>query len=164
MLARKKVDVRATATTIEIFHRGQRVASHLRSREPGKHTTLKEHMPPQHRWGDWDPERLVGWAKKIGPETTRVIEAILNSRMYPEQGYRACLGVLRYAQKVGRDRLEAACARAFAIGAPRYRTVRWILEKGQEKAALRNGAPETTLPAPGLVRGPKFFGGGEDDA
>lgn len=162
VLVRKAVDVRATSKIIEIFHRGQRVASHLRSREQGKHTTQNEHMPPNHRWGDWDPQRLLDWASKIGPETTVVIQAMLSSRMYPEQGYRACLGVLRYAQKVGRDRLEAACARASALGSPRYRTVRLILEKGQDQLPMPGSAPETPLPTHDHIRGPQFYGGNDD--
>ena len=123
LLARQAVDVRATRQTVEIFHRGQRVASHLRSRAIGQHTTLAEHMPPNHRWGEWSPDRLLKWGEKVGPETAGVIAAILSSRRFPEQGIRACLGILRFARQVGRERLEAACARAITLGAPRFRTV-----------------------------------------
>lgn len=163
-LARQVVEVRATPTTIEVFRGGQRVTSHLRSRAIGRHTTLEEHMPPNHRWGKWDPERLLDWARKIGPESARIIDIMLKSRMYPEQAYRACLGVLRFAKTVGQERLEAACARAIALGAPRCRTVRQILENGQDRLPLPGVNKEARLPEPGLVRGAKFYAEGAEDA
>ena len=128
-LARRQLDVRLTARTIECFHRGQRVASHVRSPLKGRHTTAPEHMPDKHRqMGEWTPARFVRWAEKIGPSTAALITAVLNSRRHPQQAYRSCLGLLRLAKCHGDVRLEAAAARAVAIGSYSYRSVESILK------------------------------------
>jgi transposase len=95
-LLREKVDVRLTATTLEVFHKGGRVAAHARSYVRGGYTTVKEHMPPEHRsYAEWSPSRFIHWAGKTGAATAQLVEKILSTRPYPEQGYRACLGIIR---------------------------------------------------------------------
>ena len=127
-LVRRQLDVRLTARTVECFHRGQRVASHVRSSRKGRHTTATEHMPEKHRqMGDWTPDRFIRWAEKIGPSTAALITAVLNTRRHPQQAYRSCLGLLRLAKCYGDERLEAAAARALAIGSYSYRSVESIL-------------------------------------
>ena len=159
-LVHEAVDVRVSATTVEIFHRGQRVAAHLRNDTRGRHTTNPAHMPKAHqRHREWTPSRLVDWARTIGPETAALVEAILADRPHPEQGYRSCLGILRLARRYGAARLEAACARARAVGARSYRHVDSILKHGLDRAALPAAAP----PGPAApvvhdqVRGPAYY-------
>jgi transposase len=136
-LVREKMDLRYTATTVEIFHRGKRVASHMRDDRPGAHTTQKEHMPKSHQqYLEWTPSRIIRWAGTVGESTARVVEIIMNSRQHPEQGYRSCLGILRLAKGYSSERLEAACQRAIAIKGCRYRSIRSILEKGLDKQPL----------------------------
>jgi transposase len=133
-LIHEKVDLRLTTGTVEVFHKGTRVASHARSRVRGRHTTLAEHMPRAHRKHlEWTPSRLAHWAGTIGPETQRLVEAILADRPHPEMGYRSCLGILRLARRDGPVRLEAACARAVAGGARSYRHVDAILKNGLDR-------------------------------
>ena len=128
-LVRRQLDVRLTARTVECFHRGQRVASHVRSSHKGRHTTATEHMPEKHRqMGEWTPDRFIRWAEKIGPATAALITAVLNSRRHPQQAYRSCLGLLRLAKCHGDARLEAAATRALAIGSYSYRSVESILK------------------------------------
>ncbi|MES0398131.1 MAG: IS21 family transposase, partial [Syntrophobacteria bacterium] len=92
-LARKRVDVRATGSTVECFHRSKRVASHVRNAQRGRHTTTREHMPRSHqRHAEWSPSRLISWAATIGPSTAKLVELVMISRPHPEQGYRSCLG------------------------------------------------------------------------
>jgi len=130
-LVGEQVEVRLSAMTVEVFFRGQRVSSHRRSSKRGAHTTNSEHMPAAHRKHlEWSPSRFIRWAKKIGPETANLVEAILTERPHPEQGYRSCLGILRLEKKYGADRLETACRRAFAAGARSYRHVDSILKNG----------------------------------
>jgi transposase len=108
-LVRCEVELRYTASTVEVLHRGQRVASHLRSRLRGRHTTVTAHMPDAHRaQAHWTPERLVRWAATIGSGTARCVETIMAARAHPEQGFRACLGLLRLADHYGPERLDAA--------------------------------------------------------
>ena len=127
-LIRRQLDVRLTATTVECLYRGQRVASHVRSSRKGHHTTVDEHMPEKHRrMGQWTPERFIRWAEKIGPNTAALITSVLDSRRHPQQAFRSCLGILRLTKSYGDERLEAAAARALAIGALSYRSIESIL-------------------------------------
>ena len=127
-LVGRQLDVRLTATTVECLHRGQRVASHVRSPLRGRHTTADEHMPEKHRkMGQWSPERFIRWATTIGPHTKALIATVLRSRRHPQQAFRSCLGILRLADSYGEERLEAAAGRAVALGANSYRSVESIL-------------------------------------
>ena len=164
-LARKQVEVRVTATCVEIFHRGTRVASHMRSCYKGQHSTIQEHMPPQHAFVQWSPERFLRWAEKCGPQVVSVVEGILKRRHYPEQGYREILGILRLAEKLGKERLNAACSRAMHFGSPRYKTVATILKNNQDRLPLPDTCIETPLPEHDNVRGPDHYNqlvGGSD--
>jgi transposase len=141
----ERLEVRLTATAVELFHRGQRVAVHRRSFVRGRHTTLNEHMPKAHRaHAEWRPSRFVAWATTIGPQTAALVTAILADRPHPEQGYRSCLGILRLAKRYDAARLEAACARALAAGARSYRHVAAILTRGLDR--LPPGTPPAAAP------------------
>ena len=130
-LVRKQLDSRLTATTVEFFHKGKRVASHQRSHHKGRHTTVKEHMPEKHRqYLEWSPERFLAWAKKIGPHTVILTERILAARAHPQQAYRTLLGIFRLGKSYGDPRLEAACARSLIIGATSFSSVESILKTG----------------------------------
>ena len=95
------LDVRLSATTVEIFQRGTRVWLHARSYVRGRHTTVPEHMPKAHRAHlEWSPSRLLRWGATIGAATEALVQQILESRPHPEQGYRSCLGLLRLAKQV----------------------------------------------------------------
>lgn len=136
-LVHEEVELKFTAQILEIISQGQRVASHKIDSRRGWHTTVKEHMPKSHRqYLEWTPSRIVDISKQIGNNTASVVERILNSRKYPELGYRSCLGILRLSKSYSRERLEAACKRAVAIGACSYKSVRSILENGLDKYPL----------------------------
>ena len=140
------LDVRATRTTVEIFRSRERVTSHARSYERGRHTTQSEHMPKSHqKHAEWTPTRIVKWAESIGPQTARLAEAILVERPHPEQGYRSCLGILRLSKRYGQDRLEAACARAMTAGARSYRHVESILKHGLDRITPAEESASTQL-------------------
>ena len=133
-LVREQLDVRLSASTVELFYKNQRVASHPRSFGRGRHTTDPAHMPKAHQnHSEWTPSRIIDWAGTIGPSTSALVGAILAERTHPEQGYRSCLGILRLAKRYGNDRLEAACARAFAARARSYRHIESILTNGLDR-------------------------------
>lgn len=155
-LVGRKVDLRYTATTVEIFHQGQRVAAHPKVDRRGRHSTVDSHMPAHHRCAQWSPQRLMRWAEKSGPATAQLIEAILQSRRHPEQGYRSCLGILRLGERFGQTRLEAACQRALAIQALSYRSVESILAHGLDAQPVTSTEPTQSLPHANL-RGPEYF-------
>src|SRR5262245_44542689 len=160
-LLHELVDARRAATTVEIFHRGQRVAAHVRDDRRGRHTTDPAHMPKAHREHlEWSPSRLIDWARTIGPQTAALVEAILADRPHPEQGYRSCLGILRLAKGYGVERLEAACARAGAAHARSYRHVDAILKHGLDRLPLtaEASAQLTLVPAHHEhLRGPQYY-------
>src|ERR1700747_1932070 len=105
----------------EIFLKGDRIAAHLRASGNHRHTTVSEHMPSSHRrYADWTVERIRREATSIGPTTAALGELILERRPHPEQGFRACLGIVRLVRPFGADRLEAAATRAIEIGTLTY--------------------------------------------
>src|SRR5437899_3335327 len=156
-LVHEAVDVRASVSTVEIFHRGQRVAAHRRADVRGRHTTDAAHMPKAHqRHLEWTPSRIIGWAQTIGPQTAALVEAILADRPHPEQGYRSCLGILRLAKRYEAARLEAACARALTAGARSYRHVAAILKRGLDR--LPSGTPPAAAPVVHEnIRGSEYY-------
>jgi len=157
-LVGERADVRATAVTIEVFVRGRRVASHLRSAAVGRHTTEPAHMPESHRRHlEWTPGRLVAWGERTGPATGALVTGILAGRPHPEQGFRSCLGIFRLGRRHGPERLEAACARALAVGALSYRSVDSILKTGLDRAPLPEPSPVRVTRSHPNVRGPGYY-------
>jgi transposase len=156
--AREKVDVRLTASIVELFHRGTRIASHARSTFKGHHSTVDAHMAPAHQEVQgWNDKRLLNWAASFGPHTKGVVQSILHQRKHPQQGYRACLGILRLGKEFGESRLEAACDRAIAIGALSYRSLKSILAHGLDRKPVTAPA-QTCLPLEHAnVRGPNYY-------
>jgi transposase len=156
-LLREKVWARITARTIEVFHRGKRVAAHVRSSSNRKHTTVRDHMPSSHRrYADWTPERLRRQAGEIGRHTAALVEIILRERTHPEQGFRACVGILRLTKTYGRERLEAACSRALDIGARSYGSVNSILKNNLDRRRPAMSADGPAI-AHDNIRGPTYF-------
>ena len=133
-LVRKSLEARYSERTVECFHKGQRVASHVRSQLKGRHTTVAEHMPTSHRqYAEWTPQRLIRWAEKSGPATAGVVQTILERRAHPQQGFRSCLGIMRLGKSFGEQRLEAACRRALTLGACSYKSIESILRQGLDR-------------------------------
>jgi transposase len=127
-LARQSVEVRSTPVTVEIFHRGTRVASHVRAHKPYTAVTQNEHRPKAHQAHlQWPPSGLVAWAQTAGPFTSQLFQQILDRYPHPEMGYRSCLGLLRLGEKYSPKRLESACERALITGAASYKSVKSIL-------------------------------------
>jgi transposase len=158
-LVHEELWARSTSTTVEMFHSTGRVASHLRSDTPGRHTTDPRHMPAAHqKHAEWTPTRILGWASTVGPMTAKLAEAILAERRHPEHGYRSCLGLFRLAKRYGHERVEAACARALAVGARSYRHVDSILKHDLDRApALDVESREGASVAHENVRGPEYY-------
>lgn len=157
-LTQQEVEIHATATMVEIFHRGIRVASHARAHAPHSHTTTPEHRPKAHqRYLQWTPSRVAEWSAKIGPATAQVVDRILAGNRHPEQGFRSCLGIIRLGDQYPHARVEAASRRAAALNCCSYQSLKSILENG-----LDGQAPEPTPePGPGVdhpnLRGPGYY-------
>lgn len=142
----QKVDVRLTARLVEALHRGKRVASHLRDDRKGRHTTDPAHMPRAHREHlDWTPSRIIRWAQKIGPDCAAAAQRIIEGRDHPEQGYRACLGIMRLSKSYEFARVDAACRRALALDVCSYRSIHSILKSGMDREALPGDQPTVSI-------------------
>ena len=156
-LVHQEVEARITTSTVEIFHKGQRVAAHTRAFGQGKYLTEKRHMPLAHQKHlEWSPSRLIDWAGTVGPYTQELVRTVLQTRPHPEQGYRTCLGIVRLARCYPTERLEAAAKKALACHALSYRSLKSILEKGLDRLAE---AEPIMIPAVHHqnLRGPAYY-------
>ncbi len=163
-LVHQRLEARLTATTVELFLKGRRVASHRRRGGRGQYATDPAHMPHAHRaHAEWTPSRLIAWAEATGPATAELVTAIFATKPHPEQGYRACLGIMRLSKAAGAARMEAACRRALHLGAPSYRTVQNILSSGLDRVRAERATPEPPpLPAHPHIRGSAYYTREED--
>jgi transposase len=158
-LVRKQVDVRIGVGTVEVFLGGKRVASHLRAITRRGPITEPSHMPEGHRArAEWTPERMVRWAGTVGPNTAAFVEALLKRKVHPEHGYRMCFGVMKLAKDFEHKRVDAACAKALALGALSYTSLKSILDRNLDTAAEQPSL--LPLPSHDNVRGGEYYKGG----
>ena len=158
----KQLEVSVTATTIAVFHKNRRVASHQKSHRKYHHTTVPEHMPKSHQKHlEWSPSRIISWAGKTGLSTQRMVTEIMQRRSHPEQGFRSCLGVMRLAKRYTPMRLENACERAVAIGAYTFKNVESILKNGLDKQPLTPVENRHAAVHPN-IRGSRYYHQKED--
>lgn len=136
-LRKKELEAWFTAYKVEIFYKGNRVATHARSYAKGKFTTIPEHRPESPKqYYEWTPSRIINWAAQTGPETAALVGGILANRPHPEQGYRACLGIMSLGKKLTPERLEAACTRAVCIKSYSHKSVQSILKAGLDRQPM----------------------------
>jgi transposase len=158
-LVREQVDIRLTATTVEVLFKNRRVAAHKRSYVPGGFTTVKDHMPKSHqRYLEWTPSRIIKWAGKNGPNTQKLVTRILENRPHPEQGFRSALGIMRLSKHYTPERVETASIRALAIGGCSYKSVKSILKNGLDRQPLLFEQTEDAQPpAHYNIRGKGYY-------
>ena len=157
---KKKVDVKATDTTIEIFYNHNRIASHRRLKgRPGQYSTVTEHMPEDHqKYLEWNGDRFRKWAERIGINTYTVVNAILTSKRVEQQTYRSCMGLLKLAEKYSDALLEAACKKALSYtSSPSYKSIKNILVTGSVKPESETTESKTTHKAHGITRGADYY-------
>ena len=164
-LIHESVEARLTATIVEVFFKNRRVASHRRLTSRGRASTQTAHMPRSHRaHAEWTPSRLIRWAEKTGPATGHLVAEILRRKRHPEQGYRACLGIMRLGRRHGDDRLEAACARAERLQAYSYQTVKNILGAGLDRLPLEDEIVSLApTPTHDNIRGAAYYAAPKED-
>jgi transposase len=154
----QQLDARITAGSIECFVQRKRVASHPRSFQKGRHSTVAAHMPKGHQdYADWTPERLIRWAAKTGPRTASLTEAILASRQHAQQAFRSAMGLMRLAKVYTPQRLEAACDLALDGGATNYKSVKSILSTGLDQQPRQQTLPISDPIAHDNIRGGHYY-------
>ena len=158
---KKKVDVRVTEHTIEIFYNHNRIASHRRlTGRPGQYSTITEHMPQDHqRYLEWNGDRFRKWAERIGINTYTVVNAILTSKPVEQQTYRSCMGLLKLAEKYSDSRLETACKKALSFTvSPSYKSISNILATGADQTnPSESGSGNTKQKTKGITRGADYY-------
>ena len=159
---KQKVDVRMTRSTIEVFFDGNRICSHRRLYgRANQYSTIEEHMPPNHQqYVQWNGDRFRKWAEKIGANTQTVISAILGGYKVEQQGYKACMGLLKLADKYTPERLENACRKALTFTPrPSLKNIQAILSSGQDKVEETVSALSESSAKYGFTRGAEYYGG-----
>jgi transposase len=156
-LIKQQLDTRITRSTVECFHKGKRIAIHVRSDGRG-HSTIPEHMPNAHRdYAQWTPERFIRWGRSIGEQTAIATNLIMSKRRHPQQGFRACMGLMSMGRKYSNDRLEAACNRAIVTNCVSYKSIKSILKTGLDQQALPEMQTSQHIPDHDNIRGPGYF-------
>jgi transposase len=158
-LVGERLEVRICSSTIEVFHKGTRVASHPKCNKEGQTQRLDEHMPPAHRaYKDWSADRFQEWAAKIGPSTALFVNRLIAQKRYPELAYRACFALMRLVKGHGSDRMEGASQRAIAVGSYSYTTVKLILQNRMDCRPLPVAEmPEQLTISNNNVRGSEYY-------
>jgi len=156
-LIKQQLDIRITRSTVECFHKGKRVATHIRTDGCG-HSTVPEHMPKAHQsYAQWTPERIIGWGRSIGEQTAVVANIIISARRHPQQGFRACMGLMSMGKTYGNDRLEAACNRAILTNCVSYKSIKSILKTGLDQQDLPALQPSQHTLDHDNIRGSEYF-------
>jgi transposase len=157
-LVTQEVQVKVSEQLVEIFHQHQRIACHARSRLRHCHTTVPEHMPPEHlAYKQQSKERFLTWAERIGTHTKAQVQAIFDAKPHEEQAFRSLKGLQRLAQRYDASRLEAACRRANAFGRVGLRRLRTILETQLDQAPLPEAVPPSPVTQHPNVRGSQYY-------
>jgi transposase len=157
-LIHQRVSARYTRSSVEFFHKSQRVAGHVRSFLKNSHTTLPEHRPPAHQKHlEWTPERIVSWARTIGPNCSAVAQQIMASRPLPEHGFRPCLGLIRLGQHYSHERVNQACGRALKLNIVGYRHIENMLKSGRDQMPLPETQTTPVIVAHDNVRGAGYY-------
>jgi hypothetical protein len=155
-LVGRNVTIRYTAQTVQIFDGTKILASHPRSLQRFGYSTLREHRPKSHQeYEDWTPARLVRWGSKCGGSVGKLVQAMLEAKLYPQHGYNSAFGLISLGKKHGLKRLNAACARALAAGALSYKSVKSILDKGLDQAEL--DFEPRSMPVHKNLRGAEYY-------
>lgn len=152
---RKKVKLLYTKSTVEIYHKYNRIAVHPRTYKPYVYTTIAAHLSSTHQFvADWSAARFIDWANGIDSAVGEYIIQIIDSRNHPEQAYKSCLGILNFEKKVGKDRLINACKRALDFHIYNFKTIQNILENNLDHIDFE---PEQELPNHPNIRGKQYY-------
>ena len=162
-LVKEQVEVWLTTSAVEILFKNRRVASHLRSYEKYRHTTVTEHMPKAHRkYLEWTPSRIMRWAGQNGPNTGDLVACIMETRRHPEQGFRSCLGIMRLVKRYSPERVEAACGRALHLKAYSYKSVESILKHNLDSQPVASTIDHDHPIVHYNIRGREYYRNKED--
>ena len=155
----KKVRMVYDSGSVDIYFEFKLLARHVRNYRRNRYTTQPDHLASKHRFlSEWNPEYFISRGRDISSEVGAFIEKLMESKVHPEQGYKACSGVLNLARRVGRERITIACRRALEYNAIHYYMLEEILKKGLDQLSpdeVNQQLPAT--PAHANVRGKQYY-------
>lgn len=155
----EKVTIAYTLTQVSVYFRNEQIAFHQRDNKRYGYTSIKEHLPSQHQFvADWCPEKFISWAVSIDPVVETFIRKVLEAKVYPEQTYRSCVGILSLDKKIGRERLVRACKRAIRFNTYNYKIIERIVHSKYDLLPLEDDEPvQKTLPLHENIRGASYY-------
>jgi len=154
----EKVKIIYTSSDISIYHKGERIAFHLRDYRHHHYTTVKEHLPSHHQFvSEWNPDFFLSWAARIDPVVNLYILEIFKRKSHPEQAYQSCLGILSLARKVNKEELINACSKAHQLGVYGYTYIIRLLKNGYGKNSPFQPSNQTALPLHDNIRGAEYY-------
>ena len=152
----KKLTLQYSRSEVQLFLNYELVATHRRVRSPGNYSTEPSHMPPQHRYvTEWSPTFFIEQGKAIDPVVEHYIMQVLEKKQHPEQAYKACMGILSFAKRVGTARLIKACRRAHEIGYYNYKIIDDILKNNLDK--YEEDPEPVLMPTHDNIRGGSYY-------
>lgn len=161
----QKVDLKVTATKVEIYCRGVRIQIHDRisAQFKNRYSTKESDMPEHGRYMEWNEERLSKWATDIGPSTEEVIRRLFDSLSVREQAILPAISILKLTKKYPSSRLEDACELALTrIHSPRWKNLNSILVSNQDEI-IRNNRDSKALSVEGFLRDDDFYANLEEE-
>lgn len=159
----QEVAIRLTSNAVEAFFQGSRVSSHPRVAKRQRDPIINpEHMPNSHKkYLSYNKDAFIEWASSVGVNTVAVVKVFLESVKVPEQGYKSCASLSNMADKYSFQRLDDACARALSYTvAPNIKTIRTILQTGQDKVKKELTSNPSAGSNYAFTRGANYFKGG----
>lgn len=162
----KKVDIRATENSIEVFYHNNRIASHVRRPYSPEPIYVPEHMPENHRkFLEYNTDSFLDWGKNVGCSTLIVVKHFLYMHKVEQQGYKSCASLLKLADRYGTERLENACIKALSYTpSPSLKNISTILKNGQDKVTVEKAASSAFNKESskyGITRGASYYEGGD---
>lgn len=155
---RREVAVKVSEQFVEVFYDHKRIAAHPRAAACYRHSTLPDHMPPEHwAYKQQSKERFLAWAEQIGPHTHQQVGAIFDTRAHEEQAFRSIKGLQRLATHYGPQRLEFACRRANAFGMTGLRRLKAILKSHLDEVPIAAEASDATVVNHDNLRGQTYY-------
>ena len=156
----RKVKIIFSKSQVDIYYKYELIATHKRIKSPYNYSTIDEHLASTHRFvSDWNPEKFISWAESIGEDARQLIINILDKKQHPEMAYKSCVGILSYAKKVGKERLNNACTKALYYGRYSYKSVQNILERGLDQIPIDiQEQQQLQMPLHENIRGENYYG------
>lgn len=151
-----KVKLLHTSELIEVYYRYQLIATHERDRQRYAYTTNSDHLASQHQFlTEWSPEKFIEQALAINEDVADYIGKVLDKKIYPEQSYKSCSGILSFARRVGVERLTQACRWADNLGQYNYLVIEEILHKKLDQ--LQHDDESKQIPSHENIRGKEYY-------